>query len=106
MKKTRVLAFGLSLMALAVAAGCASQSATTRLPDGQVATRIDCGRNAGGLNFCFEQAGKSCGAEGYRIVTREGRVVSTGSAAEDDSTVVTNWEGYNKNSILILCGEG
>ncbi len=105
MKKNRVLAFGLSLIALATAVGCAPQSATTRLPDGQIATRIDCGRNSGGLNFCFEQAGKSCGAEGYRIVTLDGRVVSTGGAAEKDSTVVTNWEGYNKNSILILCGE-
>lgn len=105
MKKIKVLSFGLTLFALALTAGCAGQTATTRLPDGSIATRIDCGRNAGGLNYCFEQAGKSCGAEGYRIVTLDGQVISTGSAAEADSTVVTNWAGFNKNSILILCGE-
>lgn len=107
MKKIKALPSSLALLALAFMAGCAGQPEVTTLADGSVAYRIDCGRNSGGLNFCFEKAGKSCGAEGFTIYDREGRVISEGSATSGDAQIVTNTPGSssNKNSILIRCGE-
>lgn len=107
MCKLNTLSSSFALLAFAALTGCAGQPSTTTLADGTVAYRIDCGRNSGGLNFCFEKAGKSCGAEGYRIYDKEGRVISEGSAAAGDTNVIINptGSGFNKNSILIKCGE-
>ena len=92
---------GLAVTALGLLAVCGSTPNTVTLPDGTVAYRIDCGGTASGPNCCFEKAGKSCGAEDYTIVTKEGRRISSSNAATSTSSVVS-WETDN-NSILITC---
>ena len=91
------------LSAVSVLAACAGPAQTT-LPDGTLAYRIDCGASAADMNFCFEKAGKSCGADGYTIVGRNGELLGTGEVAASDSVkVVKAWQ-TNKNSIYIRCG--
>lgn len=87
----------------ALLSGCATPVETT-LADGSVAYRIDCGGNTRGMNYCFEKAGKSCGAEGYSIVGRDGTVIATSAAAETDAEAVVRGFETDRNSILIKCG--
>ena len=97
---------GTILMASAVLslAACASGPSTTTLADGTVAYRIDCGASAADMNFCFEKAGKSCGADGYNIVGRDGVLLGTSEVAASDSVkVVKAWQ-TDRNSIYITCG--
>lgn len=96
-------AFAGSVMTLLGA--CAANPSTVTLPDGSVAYRIDCGGSSVGLNYCFEQAGKSCGAEGYSIVSPDGRVLSTSEVASTDPESLTVAFSTDTNSILIKCGE-
>ena len=84
-------------------AACSGPSQVT-LPDGSVAYRIDCGPSARDMNFCFEKAGKSCGAEGYRIVGNNGELLGNSEVAASDSVrVVKAWQA-DRNSIYISCG--
>ena len=93
----------LALAALSLA-GCASGPSTATLADGTVAYRIDCGASAADMNFCFEKAGKSCGADGYSIVGRDGLLLGTSEVAASDSVkVVKAWQ-TDRNSIYITCG--
>jgi hypothetical protein len=86
--------------------GCAATPpAATRLPDGSVAYRINCDATAGGLNYCFENAGKTCGAEGYSIVGSDGRFLSTSDVADSDLAALTLQFENDSRSILIKCGE-
>ena len=99
------LSLGIAVCALSLLAACASQGpATTTLPDGSLAYRIDCGQGSGGMNFCFEKAGKSCGADGYTIVRPDGTFVSSSRANESERAVRVRQNQADRNSILITCG--
>ena len=102
MKNTNSLGFCLSLVALALLAACAAPS-QTRLPDGSLAIRIVCDGTAGGLNYCFERAGKSCGATGYSIVDNTGRVLSGSRVADSDMEALVRAFETDQNSILVKC---
>ena len=81
---------------------CAGPAQTT-LADGSVAYKIDCAANAAGMNYCFEKAGKSCGADGYLIVGRDGQILGKGEAAASENVkVVAAWQ-TDRNSIYIKC---
>jgi len=90
---------------LAMLGACAAGPTVVTLPDGSVAYRIDCGGSSVGLNYCFEQAGKSCGAEGYSIVSPDGRVLSTSEVASSDPESLTTAFSTDTNSIYIKCGQ-
>ena len=101
-KRLTTLSIALGVASLAA---CASGPSTTTLADGSVAYRIDCGASAADMNFCFEKAGKSCGADGYNIVGRDGVVLGTSEVAASDSVkVVKAWQS-DRNSIYITCGD-
>lgn len=93
-----------SVLALLGACAASAPSVVT-LPDGSVAYRIDCGGSAVGLNYCFEQAGKSCGAEGYSIVSPDGRVLSTSEVAAADPESLTVAFSTDTNVIYVKCGQ-
>ncbi len=105
MKKRKTLSLGGAVFAVSLLAACASQGpVTTTLPDGTLAYRIACGQGTGGMNFCFEKAGKSCGADGYTIVRPDGTVVSSSRANESEREVRVRQNQADRNSILITCG--
>lgn len=90
---------------LAAIGACASAPSQVTLPDGSLATRIDCGGSTVGLNYCFEQAGKSCGAEGYSIVDpATGAVLSTSELAAADPDAFTVAFSTDTKRIFIKCG--
>ena len=94
--------YGFTISILALLAACAAPTETT-LADRSVAYRIDCAASGGGLNYCFEKAGKSCGAAGYTVYAEDGQTISRVSAGETDiRSVVSEYEG-DQNSILIKC---
>ncbi|MEO1201177.1 MAG: hypothetical protein AAFX10_00625 [Pseudomonadota bacterium] len=102
MTATRVLTVSLTAATLSLLAACAGPAQTT-LEDGTVAYKIDCQASAAGLNYCFEKAGKSCGADGYLIVGRDGQVLGDSEvAASDNVKVVSAWQ-TDRNSIYIRC---
>lgn len=103
MTQIKATQFGITISFLALLAACAAPTQTT-LPDGTVAYRIDCDRTSAGLNLCFERAGKSCGADGYTIVDREGRTISTNRVADSDQAALVREYEANQNSILVKCG--
>lgn len=103
MTQIKALKFGITISLLALLAACAAQTEAT-LPDGTVAYRIDCDRTSAGLNLCFERAGKSCGAEGYTIVGRDGQIISTSRVADSDREALVREYEANQNSILFKCG--
>ncbi len=87
---------------LSLLSACAGPARTT-LSDGTVAYRIDCQASAAGMNYCFEKAGKSCGAVGYQIVDPNGIVLGDSEVAASDSVkVVKAWQ-TDRNSIYIRC---
>lgn len=103
MTKIKATQFGITISLLALLAACAAQTQTT-LSDGAAAYRIDCDGTSAGLNYCFERAGKSCGAAGYTIVDQEGRTITTSRVADSDmETLVREYEA-DQNSILVKCG--
>jgi len=95
--------FGLTIGALTLLAACAAPTQTT-LSDGTVATRIDCDGTASGLNYCFERAGKSCGAAGYTIVDQDGTVISESDVAGSGAGSLVKEYATDQNSILVKCG--
>ena len=94
--------YGLTGSVLALLAACAGPSQTT-LPDGSVAYRIDCDGSAAGMNYCFERAGKSCGAAGYVIVDEDGQTISDSTAADSDAGALVREYAAGQNSILVSC---
>ena len=100
---TRTLKLGLLVSAAAALGACASPTETT-LADGTTALLIDCGGSTRGMNYCFEKAGKSCGADGYSIVGQDGRVIATGDAADTDPAAVVRNFDAETNNILVKCG--
>ena len=103
MNKIKALKLGLAIPALALLAACAAP-VTTTLPDGSVAYRIDCGGSNEGLNFCFEKAGKSCGAEGYTIYDSQGQAITSSATAAGERAPRVLAYDSSGNSILIKCG--
>ena len=103
MKKFNVLKLTLFAPALVLLAACAGPTTTT-LADGSIAYRIDCGKSSQGMNYCFEKAGKSCGAEGYTIYDRQGQAISSSNAATSNDEPRTLAYDTAGNSILIRCG--
>lgn len=54
-------------------AGCGATPKQTYTADGKVAYSISCTPPAQNWNDCYEQAGRSCGANGYDIVQKAAR---------------------------------
>ena len=105
MSQIKAAQFGTAISFLALLAACATPTQTT-LSDGTVAYRIDCDVTDRGLNYCFERAGKSCGAAGYTVVDQEGRVIVKSDAGDpDNAAVVRAYDtGQNTRSILVRGG--
>ncbi len=104
MNKTNATRLLITIPALAMLAACGTTAQTTQLPDGSFAYIIPCGGNASALNYCFEKAGKSCGAEGYTLVGQDGEFLSGSEIAESDlEALTTSWQS-DRNSILVKCG--
>ncbi len=95
----------LGTLVLALSAACASRPSQVTLPDGSLATRIDCGGSTVGLNYCFEQAGKSCGAEGYTVIDpATGTELSNSRVAAADPDAFTVAFSTDTRRIFIKCG--
>ncbi len=94
---------GVTVSAVTMLAACAAPTRTT-LDDGTMALLIDCGGSTRGMNYCFEKAGKSCGADGYSIVGQDGRMIATGDAADTDPAAVVRNFDAETNNILVKCG--
>lgn len=103
MNKGMLIKASLSALSLAILAGCAGSTQTT-LADGTMAQRIECDGTARGLNFCFELAGKSCGAEGYTILNEAGETIGKSDYADAGSDRLIRQQAESENSILIRCG--
>lgn len=102
MKSITAIKSGLTIALLALFAACASPSHIT-LPDGTQAYRIDCDGVNNGMNTCFERAGKSCGADGYMILDKEGRTLSQSDVADTDVDATVKTYATDYNSILSGC---
>lgn len=103
MTQNKAAQVSITVALMALLGACAAQTQAT-LSDGTVAYRIDCDGTTAGLNYCFEKAGKSCGADGYTIVDRNGRTISTSRAADADADSAVRKYEADKNSIFIKCG--
>ena len=103
MNPIKLVRVALSLFTLTFLAACAAPTQTT-LADGTVALLIDCEGTAAGMNYCFERAGKSCGAEGYSIVDPSGRVLSGSDVTDEDADSLARQFETDQNSILVRCG--
>ena len=103
MNISKSIKLGLTFSVAALLTACAAPTETT-LADGTTALLIDCGGTTRGMNYCFEKAGKSCGADGYTIVGQDGRVIATGEAADTDPAAVVRNFDAETNSILVKCG--
>ena len=88
---------------LVILGGCATPAPTT-LSDGTTATRIACEGTGRGLNYCFERAGKSCGAEGYTILDDSGRVIGKSDVADAGTDRLVRQYAEDQSGILIRCG--
>lgn len=103
MKNSKAIKLGLTTSFLALLAACGGTGQAT-LPDGTAALRIDCDGTAGGLNYCFERAGKSCGAAGYTIVDPDGQMLSDSDVADSDMESLVRAYDTDNNSVLVRCG--
>lgn len=102
MNKISATKFGLAASLIALFTACAAPSQTT-LPDGTVAIQIECDGTASGMNYCFERAGKSCGAAGYTIVDQGGRTLSVSGVADSNAEALVRAYATDSNSILVRC---
>ena len=100
MNQKTAIKSGVLVSTLVLLAACAGPAQTT-LADGSVAYEIECDGSTAGLTRCFERAGKSCGAQGYMLVTPDGRLISSGEA---DSSSLTKIYEDEMNRILFKCG--
>ena len=103
MNAVKPIGYGLLIYTMALVAACTAPPQTT-LPDGSVAYLIECDGTTGGLNYCFERAGKSCGAAGYTIVGRDGRTLLTSDAIDSDTEAQVRAYETDQNSLLVRCG--
>lgn len=103
MTSIKAVRFAWMLATILFLAACAGPTRTT-LPDGTVALLIDCEGTAAGMNYCFERAGKSCGAEGYTIVDPTGQRLAGSDVADEDIVGLVRQFQTDQNSILVRCG--
>ena len=103
MKDMMAIKLSLTVSALTLLAACAATTDTT-LSDGTVATLIECDVTPNGLNYCFERAGKSCGAAGYTIVDQDGQAISKGQVADSDQASFVREYAAGQGGMLIKCG--
>ena len=103
MRGKSVLRAGILGASLLVIAACAGPRETV-LADGTVAYRIDCESTSGGLNYCFERAGKSCGADGYTLLGDDGSTLGSADAGDADIDSLVRTHQGDQNSILVRCG--
>lgn len=85
-------------------AACAGGPSQVTLSDRTIATRISCDGIPRGLNYCFERAGKSCGAEGYTIVDQDGMAIGKSDVADAGTEALVRQYAEDASSILIKCG--
>ena len=104
MNDFKVVKLGLTVSALALLAACTAPGQTITVTDAAGAYRIDCDGDVGGLNYCFERAGKSCGAVGYTIVGVDGVVLADSDVANESMAAVTKLYQSDKKSVLVRCG--
>ena len=102
MNKISATKLGLAASVFALFTACAAPGQTT-LSDGSVAYQIECDGTAGGMNYCFERAGKSCGVAGYSIVDRNGQVLSATGVGDSDAEALARAYETDSNSILVRC---
>ena len=103
MKNLRPACVVSASVAVLLLAACAGPTQTT-LADGTVAYQIECDGTAPGMNYCFERAGKTCGATGYSLVNSEGQVIASSDAAGSDPQSLGRVYKTVQNSILVKCG--
>lgn len=103
MKQAIAIRLGLTISAFMLVAACAATTETAR-SDGTAAKLIECDVTPSGLNYCFERAGKSCGAAGYTIVNQDGQTMSKGDVAAADQASFVREYGSGQSGILIKCG--
>ena len=104
MRNDTIRNIALAAFAVAALGACAANEPITTLPDGSEAIRIECGGSSVGVNYCFEKAGKTCGAEGYSIVAPDGTVMATVNMSGTNAQDLTTGFSSETNSILIKCG--
>ena len=103
MTRNKTAGFASAFASFLFLAACAAPTQTT-LPDGTVALLIDCEGTAAGMNYCFERAGKSCGADGYTIVDPTGERLSGSDVADEDIAGLVRQFQTDQSSILVRCG--
>lgn len=88
------------LIALAVLAvtGCAATSETTT-KHGKRGLHINCSGLSSSWDNCYEEATKSCGKKGYRLIAK------SGDTAEEpgDYLFGLNPAGYTSRSMIVIC---
>ncbi len=69
---------------LTLLSGCASSSTASliNLPDGRQGFTLNCSGSDADTSWakCYEMAGKSCGASGYDVVSKDGDDAATGGS--------------------------
>ena len=103
MNYLKMIKLSLAPSLVVLLAACAAPTSTT-LSDGTTATRIACDGTGRGLNYCFERAGKSCGAAGYTILDDSGRVLGKSDVADAGTDRLVRQYAEDQSSILIRCG--
>ncbi len=106
MNKSTLIKACLSAASLASLSGCAGAGGSnlTVLADGTTALAIECDGTARGLNFCFELAGKSCGAQGYTILNEAGEAIGKSDYADAGTDRLIRQQAEDENRLLIRCG--
>lgn len=95
---------GLGLAAGVLLAACSSTPQTATMANGSMATRIDCDGTTDGMNYCFERAGKMCGAAGYTLVDSNGVPISGKQGVNPGMETVVKAYEMDKNTIYVICG--
>ncbi len=102
MRQNKFTYLSIVLGAAGLLAGCAGSTQTT-LSDGTVANLVECDGTTRGMNYCFERAGKTCGAADYTIVDREGNTIARSNLTDEDSASLIKQYANDQNSILVKC---
>lgn len=88
----------LTICLAALVSGCVAPK-RIRLPDGNQGYAITCNGSARTWNWCYEQAGKACGAAGYDVLTQDGEQSPNGVATQYGAMIGSNVT----RSMLIRC---
>lgn len=99
----RVRQIFLTITLAVLLAACAGPS-QVRLADGTMAYQIECDGTSAGMNYCFERAGKSCGAEGYSVVDQNGAIIASSAVASQDAEALVRAYSSVQNAMLVKCG--